>query len=132
MRFVWHGVEGQPNPGNFIYPSLGRGSFQQAGVEHAVQRAVAPFVDCIAVGVVGRGEDLLNPERAQEVGPDGANELPASVGEKSSWGTKVGDDMPHEGLTERAHSVITGGDEDSVLREAIHEDNQEFVAPMGR
>ena len=90
MRFVRHGVEGQHNPGNFIYPSLGRGSFQQVGVEHVVQRAVAPFGDCVALGVVGRGEDLLNPERAQEFGPNGANELPASFGEKSSGGAKVG------------------------------------------
>ena len=37
------------------------------------KRAVAPL------GVVGRGEDLLNPERAQEAGPHGANELPALV-----------------------------------------------------
>ena len=132
MRFVRHGVEGQHNPGNFIYPSLGRGSFKQAGAEHVVQRAVAPFVDCVALGVVGRGEDLLNPEREQEVGPNGANELPASVREKSSGGAKVGDDMPHEGLTDCAHGVITGRDENNVLREAIHEDNQELMASIGR
>ena len=60
---------------------------------------------------------MLNPERVQEVGPNGANELPASVGEKSSGGAKVGDDMPHEGLTDCARGVITGGDENSVLRE---------------
>ena len=82
--------------------------------------------------MVGRGEDLLNPERAQEVGPNGVNELPASVGEKSSGGAKVGDDMTHEGLTDCARGVITGGDESSVLQEAIHEDNQEFVALIGR
>ena len=53
MRLVGHGVEGQHNPVNFIYPSLGRGSFQQAGPEHVVQRAVAPLVDCVDLGVVG-------------------------------------------------------------------------------
>ena len=75
MRFVRHGVEGQHNPGNFIYPSLGRGSFQQEGTEHVVQRAVAPLVDGVTLGVVGGGEDLLNPKRAQEFGPNRANEM---------------------------------------------------------
>ena len=132
MRLVRHGVEGQHNPGKFICQSLGIGSFQQAGTEHVVQCAVASFVDCVALGMVGRGEDLLNPERAQEVGSNGANALPAWVGEKPSGGAKVGDDMPHEGLTDCARGVITGGDENSILQEAIHEGNQEFVVSIGR
>ena len=82
--------------------------------------------------MVGRGEDLLNPERAQECGPNGANELSAAIGEESSGGARVGDDMPHEGLTDCACDVITGGDENSILREAIHENNQELVASIGR
>ena len=93
---------------------------------------MAPLVDCVALGVVGGGEDLLNLERAQEFGPNGTNELPASIGEKSSGGAKVGDDMPHEGLTDCACGVITGGDENGVFGEAVHEDNQQFVASIGR
>ena len=90
------------------------------------------FVDCVALGMVGRGEDLLNPERAQERGPNGANELSAAIREESSGGAKVGDDMPHEGLADCVCGVITGRDEDGVLGEAIYEDNQELVPSIGR
>ena len=93
---------------------------------------MAPLVDCIALGVVGGGGDLLNPERAQELGPNGANELPAPIREDSSGGAKVGDDMMHEGLTDCACGVITGKDEDGVFGEAIYDDNQEVVASIER
>ena len=93
---------------------------------------MVPLIDCVALGVVGGGEDLLNPERAQELGPNGADELPASIREKSSGSAKVGDDMSHEGLTDCACGVITGGDENGVFGEAVHGDNQEFVASIGR
>ena len=93
---------------------------------------MAPLVDCVAFRVVGGGEDLLDPKRAQELGPNGADELPASIGEKSSGSAKVGDDMPHEGLANCACGVITGGDEDGVFGEAAHEDNQELMASIGR
>ena len=53
MRLMRHSVEGQHYSWDFVYPSLGRGSSQQAGAEHVVQRAVAPFVDCVALGVEG-------------------------------------------------------------------------------
>ena len=75
---------------------------------------------------------MLNPERAQELGLNGADELSAPIGEKSSGGAKVGDDMPHEGLTDCARGVVTGGDEDGVLGEAVHEDDQELVALIWR
>ena len=110
-----HSVESQYDSWNFVYPSLGRGSFQQAGAEHVVHRLVAPFVDCVALGVVWRSEDLLDPERAQELGPNGADELSALIGEKSSEGAKVGDHMPHEGLTDCACGVVTRGNEDGVF-----------------
>ena len=93
---------------------------------------MAPFIDCVALGMVGRGEDLLNPKRVQEHGPNGANELSAAIREEFSGGAKVGDDMPHEGLADCACGVITGRDEDGVLGEAIYEDNQAFVASIGR
>ena len=99
---------------------------------HVVQCVVAALVDCVALGVVGRGEDLLNPERAQELGPNGADELLALIGGKSSRGAKVGDDMPYEGLTDCARGVVAGGDEDGVFGEAIHEDDQELMASIWR
>ena len=75
---------------------------------------------------------MLNPERAQERGPNGANELSATIREESSGGAKVGDDMPHEGLADCACGVITERDEDGVFVETIYEDNQELVASIGR
>ena len=63
MRLVRHSVESEHYSWDFVYPSLGRGSFQQAGTEHVGQRAVATLVDRVSFGVVGRSEDLLNPER---------------------------------------------------------------------
>ena len=93
---------------------------------------MALLVDCVVLGVVWGGEDLLNPERAQALGPYGANELLASIREEYSGHAKVGDDMPHEGLTDCACGVITGGDENGVFGGAIYEDNQEFVASIGR
>ena len=75
---------------------------------------------------------MLNPERAQERGPNGANELPAAIREESSGGAKVGDDMAQEGFADCVCGVVTGRDEDGVLGEAIHKDNQEIVAAIGR
>ena len=75
---------------------------------------------------------MLDSERAQELGPNGADELSAPIREKSSGIAKVGDDMLHEGLTDCARGVVTGGDEDGVFGEAVHEDDQELVASIAR
>ena len=40
--------------------------------------------------------------------------------------------MPHEGLTDCASGVVTGGDEDGVFGEAVHEDYHDFVASIWR
>ena len=53
MRLVRHSIESEHYSWDFVYPSLGSGSFQEAGAEHVVQRAVAPFVDRVSFGVVG-------------------------------------------------------------------------------
>ena len=53
MRLVRHSVESEHYFWDFVYPCLGRGSFQQAGAEHVVQLAVAPLVDRVSFGVVG-------------------------------------------------------------------------------
>ena len=127
-----HGIEGQHNPGNVIDPGFGEGSFQQADTEHVVQGAVAPLVDCVALGMIRRSEDLLDPEKAQELGPNGAYELSATVGEESSGGAKVRDDMAHEGFADCVRGVVTERDEDGVLGKTIHKNNQELVAVVGR
>ena len=52
MRLVRHGIEGQHDSEHFFDPGFGGGSFQQVGVEHVVQGAVAPLVDCVALAMV--------------------------------------------------------------------------------
>ena len=61
MRLMRHSVESDHYPWDLVYPSLGRGSFQQAGAEHVIQSVVAPLGNRIPLGVVGQGENLLNP-----------------------------------------------------------------------
>ena len=79
---VGHCVEGQHDPRYFINPCFGRRSFEQAGAEHVVEGPMAPFIDGIAFRMVGGSENLLDPEGAQQLGPDSADKLPASVGEE--------------------------------------------------
>ena len=93
---------------------------------------MAPFIDRVALGMIRRGEDLLDSEGTQELGPNGANELPATVGEEPSGCAKVGDDMAHEGFADFICGVVAGRDEDGVLGKAIHKDNQELVAVVWR
>ena len=79
MRLMRHGIEGQHNPGNFIDPGFGGGSFQQAGAEHVVQGAADPLIDCVALGMVMRSEDLLDPrEHRSLVQMELMNSLPRS------------------------------------------------------
>ena len=78
------------------------------------------------------GEDLLNSERAQKLGPYGTDELAAAVGEEPARSSKIWDNMPHESFADRIGGVVAGGDEDGVLRIAAHEDNQELVAVIWR
>ena len=82
--------------------------------------------------MVRRSEDLLDPERGLELGPNGADELSAAVGEESSGGAKVWDDMTHEGLADCVRCVVTGRDEDGVFGKAIYNYNQDLVAVVGR
>ena len=93
---------------------------------------MAPFVDRVALGMIRLGEDLLDSEGVQELGPDGANEVPATVGEEPAGHAKVGDDMAHEGFADCIGGVVAGRDEDGVLGKAIHKDNQELVAVVWR
>ena len=69
---------------------------------------MAPFVDRIALRVIKGGEDLLDSEGAQELGPDGGNELPATAGEEPAGCAKVGGDMAHEVFTDRIGGVVAG------------------------
>ena len=68
----------------------------------------------------------------QELGPNGANELPATVGEEPSGCAEVEDDMADKGFADCTCGVVAGRDEDDVLGKAIHKDNQELVALVWR
>ena len=72
----------------------------------------------------------MNPERAQELGLYGTDEL--AVGEEPARSSKIRDNMPHESFADRIGRVVAGGYEDGVLRIAVHEDNQELVAVIRR
>ena len=74
----------------------------------------------------------MDSDGAQELGPDGANKLSATVREEPAGCAEIGNDMVHEGFADCIHGMVAGGDEDGILREAIHEDNQELVAVIWR
>ena len=46
--------------------------------------------------------------------------------------SEIRDNMPHESFADRVGGVVAGGDEDGVLRIAVHEDSQELVAVIRR
>ena len=71
-----HRVEGQHDSWHFINPRFDRWSLEQASAEHVVEGLMAPFIDGVAFRMVGGSENLLDPEGAQQLGPDSADELP--------------------------------------------------------
>ena len=89
---------------------------------------MAPLVDCVAFGMIRGSENLLDPQRVQQLGPDVADEFPAAVGEEPARGTEVGDHMGHEVFADLVGGVVAGRDEDGILRIAIHKHDQEFLA----
>ena len=74
----------------------------------------------------------MDSEGAQELGPDGANELSATVGEEPAGCAEIRNDMAHKGSADCIGGMVAGRDEDGILREAIHEDNQELVVVVWR
>ena len=71
---------------------------------------------------------MLDPKGAQELGPNSADEFPAAIGEEPAGCAKIWNNMAHKSFVDCIRGMVAGGDEDGVLREAIHEDNQELVA----
>ena len=124
---MWQGIEGQHYPGYFIDPGFGRRSFQQACMEHVIQGPMASLVDCVALRMIGWGEDLLDPKGAQELGPDGADEFLGTIGEEPVGCAKIRNNMAHKSA-DCIRSMVAGADEDGILQKAIHEGNQELVA----
>ena len=93
---------------------------------------MAPFIDGIAFRMVGWSENLLDPEGAQQLGPDSAVELSAAVGEEPVRGAEIWGHMAHEGFADRVGSEVDGGDKDGILQIAIHEDDDELMAVVRR
>ena len=128
MRFVRHSVEGQHNSWDLVNPCLGGWSFKQTSTEHIVEGPMDPFVDCIAFRMVWGSENLLDSHRAQQLGPNAADEFPAAVGEEPARGAKVRDHMANESFADRIGGVVAGWDEDGVFGRAIHKYDQELLA----
>ena len=89
---------------------------------------MAPLVDRIAFGMIRGSENLLDPQRPQQLGPDVTDKFPAAVGEEPARGAEVGDHMAHEGFADRIGGVVAGRDEDGIFRIAIHKYDQKFLA----
>ena len=126
MRFVWHGVERQHDPGDLVNPCLGGRTFEQASTEHVVERPVAPLINGISFGMVGRSEYSLDPKGVQQLAPYLAHKL--VLGQR---GAEVGDHMPKEGLAHRVCSVVARVDEDGIPRVAVHKHDEELLAVVG-
>ena len=100
-------------------------------MEHVVERPVAPLINGISFGMVGRSEYSLDPEGAQQLAPYLAYKLSSSVREELARCAEVGDHMPKEGLAHCACGVVARGDEDDIPRVAVHKHNEELLAVVG-
>ena len=114
MRFVWHGVERQHDPGDIVSPCLGGRTFEQASMEHVVEHPLAPLINGISFGMVWRSEYSLDPEGAQQLAPYLAHKLSSSVKEEPARRAGEGDHMPKEGLAHCVCGVVARGDEDGI------------------
>ena len=92
-----HCVEDQHDFRHFSNPRFGRWSFEQVGAEHVVEGPMAPFIDGVAFRMVGGSENLLDPERAQQIAL--MNAQPRS--ERSRRG------VPKYGITWRMRASLT-------------------------
>ena len=56
MGLMGHGVQCQHDAGDLVYPCPGGDTIKQASQEHVIDGPVAPPVDGVPLGMVGRGE----------------------------------------------------------------------------
>ena len=56
MGLMGHGVQCQPDAVDLVYPCPGGDTIKQASPEHVVDGSVAPLVNGVSLGMVGRGE----------------------------------------------------------------------------
>ena len=109
MGFVYHGIQGKHDAWNFHHPLPGGQIFQQASSEHVVHGPVAALVDRIALWMVWRGEDSLDPKRVSQLAPDLTNKLSATIGQQAARCAKVWHDMAQQSVTHCVCCVIAGG-----------------------
>ena len=100
---VWlmrHRVEGQHDSRHYINPHFGRWSLEQASAEHVVEGPMAPFINGVALRMVGGSENLLDPEGAQQLCPDTLMNSGPRL-ERSRRG------VPKYGITWRMRALLT-------------------------
>ena len=56
MGLMGHGIQCQHDAGDLIYPCPRGNTIKQASPEHIIYGPVAPLVNGVALGMVGRGE----------------------------------------------------------------------------
>ena len=56
MGVMHHGIQRQHDAGDFVYPCLRGNTLKQASPEHIIYGPMAPLVDGITLGMVGRGQ----------------------------------------------------------------------------
>ena len=78
--------------------------------------------------MVGRSENPLYPQRAEQFCPDVADELTPTVGKEPVRSAEVRDHVAQEGFAHRVRGVIAGRNEDGEFGIAIHEHDEEFLA----
>ena len=79
MGFMYHGIQGKHDAWDLNHPFPGGQIPQQTSPEHVIHGPVAAFVDGIALWMVRRGEDPLNPKRAGQLPPDFTNKFSATI-----------------------------------------------------
>ena len=58
---------------------------------------------------------MLDPKGAQELGPDGADEFSAAIGEEPAGCAKIRNNMAHKSFADCISGMVAGGDKDGIL-----------------
>ena len=79
MGLMDHGVQSKHDAGDFNHPFPGGQVSQQTSSEHVIHGPMAAFIDRVALWMIRRGEDSLDPQGAGQLPPDISNKLPATI-----------------------------------------------------
>ena len=131
MRLVHHGVEGQHEAWDLFHPSPGGCTFKQASPELVIHGPMASLVDGIPLRMVGRGQHMLDTQRAHQFPPDIPDKFATTIRQEVARCAEVRYDMPKEGVTHRACCVIACWDKDGVPRIAINKHNEKLMSVIG-